>query len=277
MSDNRGFKRSYSQKLHNPIFAPVSDNLKGSYVLPSTESKSSLVRGENGRRKFDPVYSSSEEFKPSCRIIDRQLYSDDIELKGKRLIQREAYCQKEIELPNKRHLLEASQRRSETTKYPSVIWETRKQVYMPDGAHASHRDPNEFQIETLMNRKQRILSDIEQRNYIPTATLGDKSYAQADREPGFYAKGGLIVGSTIVLKKSGKPSFKKNESMSGSSKNIKQLTAIPYEKKQERLSLQYDVSQVNFLTKPSSRQGQVVPSWEERTGMYLVNPEDENY
>ena len=119
---------------------------------------------------------------------------------------------------------------------------------MPDGSHASHRDPNEFQIESVMNRKQRILTNIEQRNLLPSATAGDKAYAQADREPGFYAKGGLIAGSTNILKKSGKPTFKKNESMSGSTKNIKKLTAISFEKKQELLSLEYDISQVNYLT-----------------------------
>ena len=248
MSDNQGFKKSYSQKLHTPLCAPEFDNLKASIHVPHATLNSSPSKNKNGKKTFEPKYSSSEEFRPSCRIIDRKLYSEEIVMKGKKFIDRDPYCNKEIELPNKRHLMDASQRRSETTIYPSVIWETRKQVYLPDGSHASHRNPNELQIESYMNRKQRILSDIEQRNYIPAPTLGDKAYYKAEREPGFYSKGGLIVGSTIQLRKSGKPTFKQNDSNSSSTKNIKKLSALSYEKKQEILSLQYDVSQVDFLT-----------------------------
>ena len=58
----------------------------------------------------------------------------------------------------------------------------------------------EYNMETTMNRKQRVDAE-RQRNYIPAASSGDKYYKEADREPGFYKVGGVIVGSTIVNRK----------------------------------------------------------------------------
>ena len=53
---------------------------------------------------------------------------------------------------------------------------------------------------------------------------------------------------------------------------------MTYEQRQEMLERDYDRKQVEVLTNESLNfQGQEVPSWENRTGFFLVKPEEENY
>ena len=131
-----------------------------------------------------------------------------------------------------------------------------------------------YDMEGYMNRKQRITSLEQQRNGVPVATSGDKFYKEADREPGFYQKGGLIPGSTIVLRKSGKPQFKK---VDDSRKTASFKSTMTFAEKTKRAELENDLMDIRDLDNPSEKLKQMVPSWEERTGSYLVRPEDEKY
>lgn len=98
-----------------------------------------------------------------------------------------------------------------------------------------------------MNRKKRIENILVQRNLIPVVTAGDLPFKNADREPGFYAKGGIIPGSTNTLRKSAKPLLRKSEDLSLSTNAGKKLEAT-YGKMQAKLARQYDLFQVHSLT-----------------------------
>ena len=62
----------------------------------------------------------------------------------------------------------------------------------------------EYNIENVMNRKKRINSLEEQRNYMKSCKPGDKNYTCVENSPDYYKMEGLIVGSThrINIKKS---------------------------------------------------------------------------
>jgi hypothetical protein len=103
----------------------------------------------------------------------------------------------------RRHLVDAQTRRSETARYPTVDWKAIRKL-----------EPNpakEFVMEEFMNRKIRVPTVDALRNGIPVASQGDKYYKEADREPGFYQTGGIVVGSTIQNRKVKKGEMKKNE------------------------------------------------------------------
>jgi len=55
---------------------------------------------------------------------------------------------------------------------------------------------NEYEIETVMNKKKRILSLNEQRNKMIICNPGDKNYKCVENSTNFFKEGGLIVGST---------------------------------------------------------------------------------
>jgi hypothetical protein len=129
-------------------------------------------------------------------------------------------------------------------------------------------------MESSMNRKQRVTDPYQMRNGIPTASLGDKYYKDATREPGFCKQEGLVTGSTIGIRKSAKPQFKKSESLTSQVKTKSKMT-MTFSEKKAKASLDYDKQEVLALNKPGEKLGQVVPSWEERTGFWLCRPEDE--
>ena len=130
-------------------------------------------------------------------------------------------------------------------------------------------------MESYMNRKQRPGESIEtMRNGIPVRVPGDRPFKKAEHEPGFHAKGGLIPGSNIQLRKSAKP-------IRASGLATKEANTEKKLSYREKIRLEEERSekmQVYVLTNETTQsQGQSVPSFEERTGAYLVKPEDEAY
>ena len=59
---------------------------------------------------------------------------------------------------------------------------------------------SEINIESMMNKKKRICSLEQQRNYYKKINPGDKNYRYAEHSPDFFKKGGLIVGSTNKIR-----------------------------------------------------------------------------
>lgn len=51
-----------------------------------------------------------------------------------------------------------------------------------------------------MNKKKRIYSLDQQRNYYKINNPGDKNYRYVEHSPDFYKEGGLIVGSTNKIR-----------------------------------------------------------------------------
>ena len=54
----------------------------------------------------------------------------------------------------------------------------------------------EYYVEDTMNRKKRIFSLGEQRNYMKNCKPGDKNYTCVEYSPDFFLMEGLTVGST---------------------------------------------------------------------------------
>lgn len=54
----------------------------------------------------------------------------------------------------------------------------------------------EYRVESVMNRKKRILCLEEQRNLLRNLNPGDKPYKCVENSVDFFKEGGLIVGST---------------------------------------------------------------------------------
>lgn len=64
----------------------------------------------------------------------------------------------------------------------------------------SFSSSTEINIENMMNKKKRIYSLEQQRNYYKKINPGDKNYRYAEHSPDFFKEGGLIVGSTNKIR-----------------------------------------------------------------------------
>ncbi len=242
------FKVTFAEKNHHPLGAPTTDQLRASIIHTNTNcrSSSSIVLGENGKKRYDQPYSDYEKFVPSMKIVDRSNRTTEPRDVGKRTLRPSPSV--DYIVPEKRHSSEAL-RKSNSSMLPVVNWTTKRTVLMNNGEPASRYESTLISLEHTMNQKQRIENELHSRNiYIPAATLGDKAYRAADREPGFYAKGGLVCGSTIATKKSGKPTLRKSEDTLGSATSGGKKLEATYSAMVARRDLDYDITQVNSLT-----------------------------
>lgn len=269
-----GFKTHFAQRNHHPLKEPKFLHLQASLVLKeSARPQTSIVLGESGRRNFAPRYATTEDFQPAKRQLFHPSHHDE-RPQGKRYIPHPS--SEGLELShNERVHFDIDRSLELDNGLPTSNWRRKKTVLTPTGTPASRREAEGYKLEASMNRKQRVGSQALKRNNIPTATNGDNSYKEADHEPGFYAKGGLVVGSTNILKKSAKPTIKRKDDALTESTGRK--LEASYAKLQQRLAADYDHAQVLSLTVSSiNKQQETVPSWEEKTGNFLVIPDDES-
>ena len=265
------FKVKFNERNHDPPFKPAADHLNHAcritHNLPSDpREKNSLIPGEGGKHHFPTIYSDTESFRPARKYIERPEYGKEYSSPKKKLAPRPA--PKEAREEGCKHFPDEYTKATETTDALCVGWQSRRRL-PPAGS-------KEYNMETYMNRKQRIGSLEEQRNGIPCANQGDKFYKSPEYMPGYCAAGGLIPGSSIVARKSAKPEPKKKvESESGTKQETKKKSTLTYAEKVKLLEKKYDMDQIKFLNNKSTKLGQDVPSWEERTGQFIVKPEDE--
>lgn len=267
-------KVHFAQRDHNPPGKPEP------YLKAAVLQRHVKEDTRGGRKTFEASYSLCEEFRPGCRLVPHRLTGageEDV-ARGRRYIQVATGGKEEV--PKGKLVSNKSQIRSDTTDLPIIGWTRKHNVKQDDGVPAHLRQSSEYDMEGYMNRKQRVTSVVQQRNGIPVAVPGDRPFKDVTHEPGYCAKGGLIPGSSIQMRKSAKPVFKKNESDSPTNKKKgkDKSMSMTYEQRQEMLERDYDRKQVEILTNESLNfQGQEVPSWENRTGFFLIKPEDENY
>lgn len=240
-------KVTFAQKNHQPEFANAHDHLKASLIAELIPKKNNeILIDDNGRKKFDAKYSDSETFKPSCKLVEHRDHGSDYQKRGKMFIPCQPNCVKEIENQKRRYIESEATRRSDTSQLPCVEWTTKKVVMMEDGNPAYNKVSKEFDMESFMNQKQRIKSELQRRNNISTASPGDKPYSEADRSSGFYASGGLVTGSTIALRKSAKPTPMKSSDCTNKSLGIK--LGLTYAEKKKLMESQHEIGEVNDLT-----------------------------
>jgi hypothetical protein len=269
-------KRTFAQKDHHPFNEPIQKSFHNQILLHSNDSLS-IVPGEGTRIHFEPMYSNAVVVKPMKKQIPFRKTGEEAIERGKRPI-KVPPCTNEFISLGRKHNVEQQLRRSEECDKLCVGWTSRTFVRDSETGDLKSRARagKEYDMEGYMNRKQRVKTIEQMRNFIPQATPGDKYYYESDREPGFYAKGGIIPGSTIQLRVSAKPTMRKKDDPANANKNSKKFT-MTYAEKQKIMENEYEKQQVYVLTNLSSKLNQDVPSWENRTGFYLVKPEDENY
>jgi hypothetical protein len=212
------------------------------------ERATSIVVGEAGRVHFPPTYSDYVEERQHKKMPWHLEHSAEYVERGKRYLV--GKVPDDDQAQGKRHL----------TPNPSEVvlfhhkWDRK--------TRASCNESYLYDMEGYMNRKKRVPTLEEQRNFVPMAASGDKYYKDADREPGFFKNKGA------------KPAFKKTDD---SRKPPPLRATMSYAEKTRRKELEDDMNDIRTLDNTSEKLKQVVPSWEERTGAYLVRPEDEKY
>lgn len=254
-------------KLNEKFHYPAEDGLLKGGVLNYNKVKddrnNSLYQGSIGKSHFAALFSA-DEVPVAAKKPHQVKVSEEIVLRGK----------KPLPIPPSKADRPQGVKRIEvaTTSdfYELMMPIKRKTENVPSSV--------EYNMEVTMNRKQRVQPGSERnRNNIPVAKPGDKSFGAADREPGFYAKGGLVVGSTIVARKATCIGARRTENTEGSAMVTKPLSNTKtYYDKIKRRNRNSDMDEVMSLTNGTNKLGQNVPSWEEKSGFYLCSPEDDD-
>ena len=254
-----GASRKFSQKVHYEEDIQANHLRGGVLDLNSVpdDTKRSLAVENIGKLHFDPKYGGDMSESNGKKIFEHRGGSKTMEPRGKRFIGA-ARSSMEMRPGLKKQIPEASLRRSEESDEIAVNWKHMRNVRDETGALARLRPSKEFNMERSINRKQRgefndttdrTWNNSGQRNAIYTAGFHK-------RKPG---EGGKMSKFEASLATTGGAKLK------------------TYAEKEAERKLQYDLDCVAQLTNDSKRLGRKVPSWEERTGFYLVQPEDEAY
>ena len=135
-------------------------------------------------KHFPPKYSEEFKFVKSLKSVPSFIHED-------------------IYKPQKRHLVPLSiepieRFRSRNFHPKDQFYSTNIAPFLQRKIRVKQNIPNmtEYQVESVMNRKKRILSLGEKRNFMKTCKPGDKNYNCVENSPDYYKEGGLIPGST---------------------------------------------------------------------------------
>ena len=150
-------------------------------------------------KKIIQKSSSEFTFKPSKKQVNS--YFENIQRKNNI-----KYGRKYIEPNNLRNIIKIDRCSSINSIRPKDNY-TINSIILPkisiknDEKSINYRNisfssSSELNIENLMNKKKRIYSLEQQRNYYRECNPGDKNYRYAECSPDFFKEGGLIVGST---------------------------------------------------------------------------------
>lgn len=213
LADIDNFKVKYTHKRNDySNFAPASVHLNSSCnVIRTNNETRGIVINDNGRRHISERISQEIEFRTHKKRIEQTRKSTEIPLfECKRHINEISHEHKPKNYLRTYHNTQRDIK--EACYFPHPLWTTKRHI-LPNQSKM-------YNLESDMNRKQRINSKASLRNNIPEKSGGDKFYKQPDREPGFFNSGGLIPGSTIQLRDSSKPQLRKSELMTARPSNI---------------------------------------------------------
>ena len=160
----------------------------------------SIVPHEGSRLHFESSHrlSSSEEFKPCRRSILCGESEESVGRRAKRLV-----TSSNSQLSTQPPLIRLRQPRPaslEVTAQPSLLpcakWKTKRVVLDEHGVTLRVQRSQEMDLTTLMNRKQRI----EHEAPSSSSSQGGRQ-READASAGYFKEGGLISGSTMILRR----------------------------------------------------------------------------
>jgi hypothetical protein len=290
-----GKTRRFANKKHFDDAPAQLEHVKAAVLdltkVPDDRFRSLCVE-DIGKLHFPPTYSGAYEHSAGKRMYPVKP-SGHAEPKGK----------KPIKVPPAKHDDKPRGKRD------NIYQRTRRGVELgldeltPDWNHkrvvkqgldfsgppCRQRVSKEYEMEKAINRKQRFNGDgLDPMNqssvYYSLAGTREVQfkprgrYRENNQNPeysvGYFAQGGLIPGSSIQIRQSGKKSLRQSNPIGEDTGGKKGMMKTYKEIEAERAH-KYDLDQVAFLTMPTEKLGRRVPSWEERTGLYLVKPEDE--
>lgn len=255
----------------------------------------SLCVTDIGRQHYPPRYSGAVDEGRMSKKMFKVKPSGHAAEPRKKVIPRPGPAPEKP--TGKRVIPEQRYRRGQEISDPNALdvgWQhmrTVKQGLDQTGPPCNQRQSLEYNMEQDMNRKQRYATsglpgDDPMYDSAVKYSMGrarDVAFKPRGRyrennlnpeySPGYYAAGGLIPGSSIQAHKSAKPAIRKTNEIGGGATGGK--TMKTYKEIAAERELQYELDQVKYLTQATSKLGREVPSWEARTGFFLIKPEDE--
>ena len=157
------------------ILKPISKPLKDFYVCNS--------------RHFPPKYSEEYKFKKGLKLIHPIIHEDIYKPKKRPL--KPIITEPIVYLRNRSSNPKDNLSDPNAKEYP--LLQRKKRV------ENIGNSLTEYNVEDIMNRKKRILSLDEQRNYMKNGKPGNKNYTCVENSPDYFKMEGITVGSTHAI------------------------------------------------------------------------------
>ena len=150
--------------------------------------------------RYIPEKRSNEYmFKPSLKLVKSYLENVRKQHQIDKGRKHEFDCLNKISDTYDNNLFFTRKRKLEKIKSSSLILPKLKKEIKTRNL-VLYRSLSELNVEKAMTRKKRINSLEQQRNYYNIVNPGDKNYRYAECSENFFKEGGLIPGSTNILR-----------------------------------------------------------------------------
>ena len=150
--------------------------------------------------RYIPEKRSNEYmFKPSLKLVKSYLENVRKQHQIDKGRKHEFNCLNKISDTYDNNLFFTRKRKLEKIKSSSLILPKLKKEIKTRNL-VLYRSLSELNVEKAMTRKKRINSLEQQRNYYSIVNPGDKNYRYAECSENFFKEGGLIPGSTNILR-----------------------------------------------------------------------------
>ena len=150
--------------------------------------------------RYIPEKRSNEYmFKPSLKLVKSYLENVRKQHQIDKGRKHEFDCLNKISDTYDNNLFFTRKRKLEKIKSSSLILPKLKKETKTRNL-VLYRSLSELNVEKAMTRKKRINSLEQQRNYYNIVNPGDKNYRYAECSENFFKEGGLIPGSTNILR-----------------------------------------------------------------------------
>lgn len=244
------------------IYQEKFDSMKGSIVLRPADDL-------NGKRSssIKTQYEVKNNYQATSRgikIVEHNEYSADIAHRGRLYIPAKARENPQL-VPSLRQF-HNDHRPTESISGLSSNW-TGKVRLVPSVSDM-------YAVEGTMGRKRRTPLSKKTGNEMLVMTDGDSSANFRERHKVFLERGHHVTGSHAYSRDGRAEQHKKSDVLLG---NTAFKSTITYSEKKRMELLSCELEELRGLSNGSEHFGQTDVSWEQRTGAYLVNPEDEDY
>ena len=243
------------------LYEQKFDSMKGSVVLLPGDLNGKKSSSIKTQYEIKNNYTSPTR---GIKIVPHNEYSTDIAQRGKMYIP--AKAKENLQLVPSLRQYHNDHRQTESMSGLSLKW-TGKVRLIPSVSDM-------YAVEETMGRKRRTPSSKKTGNDMLVTTDGDSSTDFLGRQKGRFEGERHASGSNAYSRDGGANLQKKSNVQLG---NTAFKSTISYTEKKRMELLSCELEELRCLSNSSEHLGQTNPSWEQRTGAYLVNPEDEDY